>query len=429
VTRFRPRFPGEASLLALRDPLTLVSRMAAHGGDVVQARIGHRTLHLLCDPALVRALFAYSGDALRKERALRLARFVLGDGPLTSEGERHREQRRRLRSVFHRRYLRGYGAVVLQEAAVVFDRWRDDQLIDPYDHFRWLTVEATAAALFGRPLRDALPAFWDAVDAASRGFDRHRNPTAWLLARLPTPGTLRLRRAAATLRRTAADLVDGAAGGGAARVGPLAQLLAEHPDREQALDEAVTLLLAGHETTAVALTWCCWLLAGHPEAARRVQQEADALPSGAIPEPPAFSGLGYTRQVIAEAMRVYPPVWAVSREAIAAVRIGQYDFRPGAVLMVSPFALHRDPHYWPEPERFDPDRFAASVDVRPFLYVPFSGGVRGCMGEGLAWTECVLALSVLVRRWRLERVPGEAATMRPGISLRPSLRMRVRRRP
>ncbi len=421
MTRLRPAYPGEALLMALRDPLALVRRMAAVGDDVVRVRLGPRTLYLLCDPGLIREMLAYSGDALRKERALRLARLILGDGPVTSEGDLHREQRRRLRPVFERQRLAAYGEAVVEQAGSVYGRWRDGDLIDPYRQFRWLTLEATAVALFGRPLGDAASSVAGAVDVALRGFDRHRNPLAALLNRLPVPGTLRLRRARRTIRSAAEALVDDGAG-------PLAEVLREHPRRDLALDEAVTILLAGHETTAVALTWCCWLIAGDTEVEARLHREVDAV-AGTSPLTAADQArLPYTRQVVAESMRLFPPVWAISREAVSAVGIGPYEFRRGAVLMVSPYALHRDPRHWPEPERFDPDRFADPHRLTPFTYVPFSGGVRGCMGEGLAWTESVLALAALARHWRLEREPGAPPGMRPGISLRPSLRLRARRR-
>lgn len=421
MTRLRPAVPGGALLLALRDPLALVSRMTALQDDVAWARLGPRKLYLLCDPALIRELLAHSGDALRKERALRLARIILGDGLLTSEGERHREQRRRLRPVFERQRIAGYGAAVIEQAQAVVGRWQDGDVIDPYWHMRWLTVEATALALFGRPLVDGVPRLMEAVDVASRGFDRHRNPLAWLLNRLPVPGTLRLRRARQTIRDAATDLIDGEG------AGPLAEILRGYPDRRQALDEAVTILLAGHETTAVALTWCCHLLAGHPEVEERLQAEVDAVYAAGPLDPGDLSRLPYTRAVVAESMRLYPPVWAISREVVTPLRIGPYVLPRGAVVMVSPYGLHRDPRHWPDPERFDPDRFA-ETGIQPFTYVPFSGGVRGCVGEGLAWTECVLGMAVLTRRWRLESEPGSPVTARPGISLRPSLRIRVRRR-
>ncbi|MGH7465577.1 MAG: cytochrome P450, partial [Longimicrobiales bacterium] len=261
----RGRHPGDLIVSLLRDPLALLTRMARTGGDVVHARLGTRDLYLLCTPELVRALLSYTGHDLVKERALRLSRVMLGNGLLTSEGEGHRRQRRLLQPAFDQRRVAEYAVTAAAAAEDWSGRLQDGTTVELHGAMAGLTLTIATRALLGAELDDKA-GFLRAVETATKAFQRHRNPLAGLFDRLPLPGTLRLRAA----RRNIDLAVERLLAASRERSGTdLLQCIEAGGDRVQQRDEVVTLLLAGHETTAVALTWTWHLLARHPVAEAR----------------------------------------------------------------------------------------------------------------------------------------------------------------
>jgi cytochrome P450 len=201
---------------------------------------------------------------------------------------------------------------------------------------------------------------------------------------------------------------------------------------EQLRDEALTIFLAGHETTANALSWTLALLALHPEAEARQQAELDAALSGRPPEPEDLPALPYTRMVLAESMRLYPPAWTIGRQPLEDFEVGGYHIRAGSIVMLSPWVVHRDPRFFPDPERFLPERWTAEDEEarHRFAYFPFGAGPRKCIGEGFAWMEGMLVLATLLQQWRLRLAPGQRLEPEPLITLRPrgGMRMRLERR-
>jgi cytochrome P450 len=435
VVSLKPRYPGELILLAQRDPLALFRRMAAAGGTMVRARIGPREVFLLNHPELVRALLSYSGDALVKERALRLSRIVLGNGLVTSDGALHRRQRRLLLPGFHHRRVAASAAVMVSLAERRSMGWRDGQVIEVDTEMMRLTLEIAAKALFGAELGGEVEELQRAVLTALSVFDRHRNPFAELLNRLPVPGTVRVWRARRRIEQTVRRFIRDRRAADVAPPDLLTLLLAAQDpetgiglDDRQIRDEIVTLLLTGHETTAVALTWTWYFLGRHPDVETRLHDEIDAVLGGRGPTAEDATKLPYLRQVVSEAMRLRPPVWAVSRQAIADVEIGGHRFARGATLVVCQYTLHRDPAWWSDPERFRPERFAPDAQplVQKFCYLPFSAGPRGCIGEHFAWTECILVVAAVAQRWRLRPAGDESIGLRPSITLRPGRPVRMR---
>jgi cytochrome P450 len=428
VVTLKPRYPGELILLAQRNPLALFQRMAAAGGEMVRVRLGPREVFLLNHPERARALLSYAGDALTKERALRLSRIVLGNGLVTSDGALHRQQRRLLLPGFHQRQVAASAEVMVSLAERRAAAWRAGQVIAVDTEMMRLTLEIAAKALFGAELQGEVEELQQAVLTALAIFDRHRNPFAELLNRLPLPGTVRVWRARRRIEKTVEGFIRERRSAGTSAHDVLDLLLAaQDPEtglglaEDQVRDEILTLLLTGHETTAVALTWTWYFLARHPEVEARLHQEVDAVLGERSPTFEDVKQLTYTRQVVSEAMRLRPPVWAVSRQAAAEVEIGGYRFSRGATIAVCQYTLHRDPAWWSDPECFRPERFAPEAEppVQKFAYLPFSGGPRGCIGEHLAWTECILVVAALARRWRLQSPDGEPVGLRPSITLRP----------
>jgi cytochrome P450 len=376
-------------------------------------------------------------DAFIKGRALRLTKVVLGEGLLTSEDPLHRRQRRLALPAFHHRRIAGYAAAMVDYAARRDAEWHHGQTVDVDAEMMRLTLEVVGKTLFDAEVGGESSAISQAMGVAIQMFDRTSNPLAEWLNRLPLPGTIRLRRARQRLDETIYRIID--AHRAADRDDLLALLLAARDEDtgaamtdRQVRDEAMTLFLAGHETTAVALTWTWYLLAGHPEAEAKLHAEVDAVLAGRRPAFDDLPALAYTRQVFSEAMRLFPPAWALSREATRDVDLLGHPLPRGATVVLSPYLLHRDPRFWNDPERFDPDRFGpeARAARHKFAYLPFSTGPRGCIGEQFAWTEGILVLATLARRWRFRRTTDAFPGVRPRITLRPDgpIPMRVEAR-
>src|SRR5207248_449114 len=227
---------------------------------------------------------------------------------------------------------------------------------------------------------------------------------------------IRLRRARRTLDQSSYKIIDDRRRSGT-DTGDLLSMLLEARDEddggqmtdEQVRDEALTLFLAGHETTANALTWTWYLLSQHPEVEARLHEEIAAVLQNRLPTAEDFPRLRYTEMVLAEAMRLYPPAWAIGRRAISDYRIGEYTAPARAIILMSPYVMHRNPRYYPKPARFDPERWTAEArEARPkFAYFPFGGGPRVCIGEGFAWMEGVLLIATIAQRWRMRLAPSQ----------------------
>jgi cytochrome P450 len=283
-------------------------------------------------------------------------------------------------------------------------------------------VESEAAEI-GAALTDAIEAFNIAI-----------LPYAYLLDKLPLPVTRRIKRSRARLDETIYRIITDRRRTGADRGDLLSMLILARDTEgdggqmtdEQLRDEVMTLFIAGHETTALLLTWTWYLLARHPEVEARVQAEIDAVlrDPGGRARLPTFDDLPrfeYTRRVLAETLRLYPPIWAAGRRAIAEVQIGDYLLPVGSLVLVSQYIVHHDPRWWPDPERFDPERWAPGLaETRPKLaFFPFGAGTRICIGEQFAWMEATLVLAVLMSRWRLRLTTERPIDVHAMVTLRP----------
>jgi len=301
-----------------------------------------------------------------------------------------------------------------------------------------VTLEIVGQALFST---DLAPDAADLVHAVSSALDvvvaRARTPIP-LPGWLPTASNRRLTGSLRTLDRAVAAMVADHRAPGRARADLLGLLLAATDgvdgtglSDQQVRDEVITLVVAGHETVASALTWALWLVAGDPDVARQLAAEADRVLGDRPPAAEDFAALPYTRQVIDEALRLYPPAWVVSRRVLADDVLAGSPVPAGALIIVSPYTLHRHPDVWEEPEVFDPDRFAPDrrADAVRRGYLPFGAGPRLCVGRDFALLESTLVLAAVAARYAMERLPG-AVQLDPSVTLRPKsgLPMRLRRR-
>lgn len=439
-TTYPSRLPGQALLAIQRDPLGTFERMAATGGALVETSVGGRPFFLVAEPELVKELLTTPTDAFVKSPILRRTRALLGDGLLTSEDPTHRRHRRLVLPAFHHTRLREYAETMVTRAERAAGGWAEGEVLALDRAMMELTLEIAGATLFGAHVEGAATAIARAMETTMALFrSRMMNPLADALLHVPLPGTLRLRRAHAELDRVVLGIIRARRDDPVERTDLLALLLAAQDEETgeglsdaEVRDEVMTLFLAGHETTANALTWTWTLLAEHPTAEARLYDEVDAVLGDRRATFDDVRRLPFTRQAFAEAMRLYPPAWAVSRQAVRDTILGGHRIPGGAVLTFSPYLLHRDPRLWTDPERFDPDRFAPDADLKrhKFAYVPFSAGPRGCIGEQFAWTEGVLVTATLAQRWRLRRAEHAPIPLYPSVTLRPgrSIPIVVRRR-
>ena len=435
LRRFPARFPFELTLTLFQDLLAGVAHIDAVGGDlVVVSAPGLPPLYLLRHPDVIREVLVDRNADVTKARGLRLASRILGHGLLTSEPPVHTRQRKLVLPAFHHGRLRHYGQTMVDLALAEADRWADGEPIDGAAAMNRLALAIAGRTLFGADVLSDADRVSRAVHDAMVAFDGAQYPFADKLMWLPTRANRTADRARNTLDGIVYGLIHERRAASADPREPveddasdlLAMLLdARDEDTgaamtdEEVRDEAMTLLLAGHETTAAALAWTWLLLAQHPDAEARLHAEVDALSA-----PPSFDALDrlpYTRQVFAEAMRLYPPAWTVGREAARDTTLGGHDVPRGATILFAPYFLHRDPRVWEEPDSFRPERFEAEAraERHKFAYLPFSAGRRGCIGEQFAWVEGVLVLATIAQRWRL-RLAGPTPDLHASVTLRPA---------
>jgi cytochrome P450 len=412
-----------------RDPLALLTRVAREYGDVARFNAATQTVYLLNHPDYVKDVLVTHHARFKKGRALQRAKRLLGEGLLTSEGDFWRRQRRLAQPAFHRQRLNSYAETMVAYAEQTSARWRDGETLDAADEMMRLTLAVVGKTLFDADVESDAGEVGAALAEVMSLFGYLMLPFSELLEKLPLPPRRRFERARARLDAVIYRIIEERRREGFDRgdlLSTLLHALDEEGDRtgmtdEQLRDEVMTIFLAGHETTANALAWTWYLLSQNPEAEARLHEELAEVLRDRPPTAEDLPRLRYTEMVVAESMRLYPPAWAVGRLALEEHEVGGYRIPRGALVLVSQYVMHRDPRFWPDPERFDPERFTPEAKAaRPqFAYFPFGGGPRRCVGEGFAWMEAVLILATLARRWRLRLAPGAVVRTEPRITLRP----------
>jgi cytochrome P450 len=414
-----------------RDQLGTYRRAMTAYGDVVRLAAGppgrRVRLHLVTHPDGVQQVLAGNAANYVKDTPFyRELAAAVGDGLLTSDGRRWRWQRRTLAPLFAHGRIADYVPVMADEAVRLRRRWTaaagSPARVDLHAEMVEYTLRVVGRALFGAAVDEAVPSIRATFPALSQQVRRRAT------AALPRPGR-RLTAAQRALYAAVDAVVERrrrTPGGGH---GDLVSLLLAARDPEtgaplstqEVRDLLLIFLIAGHETTATALTFAWHLLGRHPDMQRRVQQEVDEVLGGRVPTAEDVPRLGYTTAVVNEALRLYPPASAFGRRSVAADRIGGYRIPPGSVVVLSPWATHRRPDLWPDPERFDPGRFgpAAASGRHRYAWFPFGGGPRACIGAQFALTEAVVATAVLLagHELRSDAAPVPLAT---AVTLRPA---------
>jgi cytochrome P450 len=402
-------------------------------GDRFELRLGPATLKFVVHPDDVEAMLLTRRERYLKGAAYEQFRRLVGEGLVTAEGELWRTQRRLIQPSFTRETLTTLGAGMVGQTDAMLDRWRSSpiaqaELFDVHAELMRLTLEIIGEALFGLQFgadRAAVStaAFTDAMEVIAGRITQVAVPPRWL----PTPGNRRLERAIADLDRVVAAIIDGRRRSGEDRDDLLGALLRARDGDGQAIpekqlrDEVITMFLAGHETTAVALTWALWLLAGHPEVLERCVAEVDAVLGDRPPTAADLPALAYLGQTFHESMRVIPPVWSGARDCMTADELGGLPVEPGDRVINLILFTHMHPEFWDAPERFDPERFApaAAAKRHKFAYMPFSEGPRKCVGIHFATMEAQLVLARLLQRGRFAVLAGFAPVMDYQLTTRP----------
>lgn len=410
--------------------------VAREFGDVASFSVGPIRVVLLNHPDHIRDVLLTNHQNFVKGRPLHLAKHLLGEGLLTSEGGFHARQSRIVSPAFHPQRLIGYGPVVTGYALRHSEGWREAGSVDILDEMIGLATAIAGKTMFNWDIDSAAAAdIRKALDDAVSLFTRVSVPFAELLLRLPLPSNRRFFRARAHLDAAIYRLIDERRRDGRDRGDLLSMLLLAHDSEgdgggmtdRQVRDEALTLFLTGFDTVSLALTWTWYLLAQHPAAERALHAELDRVLGGRAPTVNDLAALPYTRMVLSETLRLYPPIYAIAREAREAFEAGGYAVPAGTLVLMSPYVMHRDPRYYPDPARFEPERWHPTTGTRPekFAYFPFGGGPRGCIGQVYGLQEAALVIATLAQRWRMRLVPGHRVVLRPLINLRPKYGIRM----
>jgi cytochrome P450 len=422
---------------ALRDPLRFLRWCQAEYGDVVAFPVPGRPVLLVSDPVAVRRLLQVNHRAYGKRTVqYDTLSLVTGDGLLTSDGETWRAHRRLIQPAFHRSALRGVGDACAAAAARLCSEWDalpGGSIVDVDAAMMRASLEVVGQALFAADLTRDSARLTRAVGAALDVVVRRARSPISAPAGVPTTGNLRLRHALHTIDDAVGALVTGRQ-----REPPRADLLGlllagdgtgrPLPDK-QVRDEIVTQIVAGHETVATSLTWTWHLLGHHPAAAQCLHAEAVNVLAGRAASIDDLPELTWTRKVVDESLRLFPPAWLVTRRALEADVLAGYRVEPGTLVIVSPYVMHRHPTWWDDPDAFRPERFATPRVAHP-AYLPFGAGPRLCIGRDFALVEATLLLATLAQRFALCPLPGAPVRMDALVTIRPrgGLPMRLVRR-
>jgi cytochrome P450 len=427
MTGDRPKLGGFELLRAVeRDSLGVLTELAREHGDLVRVRLGLTPVVLVSHPSLVEEVLVTRNHDYRKHLGARRLSSLLGHGLLLSEGDFWLRQRRLMQPAFHRQRVARLGDAMLSLLAAMLDSWQDGQTRELLSDMTELTLRIAARTLFGSELADDVRR----IRAADAVITRHFRSRLFSLMVLvpdavPTPGNLRFRRAVRELDSLVYRIIAERRHRTEDAPDLLAMLLEARDDQgrgmtdRQLRDEVITLLLAGHETTAIALTWTFVLLARHPSVAARLHQELDGVLGGRPPTVADVARLPYTERVVNEALRLYPPAWLIGREAVRDTSIGGQPVSRGSNVLISPWVMQRDARFFPQPLAFEPDRWSEPPRQR-LAYLPFGAGQRICIGASFAQLEAVLGLAAIAQRFAVElAAPEQTPEPWPVVTLRP----------
>ena len=436
----KPRAPGPKARFLLghafelaRNSMKFLNSCSREYGDVVRLRVFHIPVCILANPRDIENVLAKNSANFLKSRDYRAMKAVLGNGLLTSEGTFWQKQRKLVQPAFRHENIELYAQTMVAATTRMLDGWRDGETRDIHAAFMSLTLEIVAKALFGSEVTGKAGDVGKALGILMEQFMGQAGLAFLLPESLPLPSSIRFKRAVQKLDKIIYTIIDQRRAERleqrVASKDLLEMLLLSQDDEgsqmsdEQLRDEVMTLFLAGHETTANALSWTWYLLAQNPHVTEKLCQELDSVLAGRAPTAADSERLPFTEMVMKESMRLYPPAWAVGRQAIAPFEAGGYEFPAGTSIAILQWTTQRDPRFFADPEVFDPERWSpegARYRVLPrFAYFPFGGGPRVCVGAGFAMMEAILLLATTAQRFHMSVAPKQKVRMLPSVTLRP----------
>ncbi|WP_132058681.1 cytochrome P450 [Halorussus amylolyticus] len=419
-----PLFGSSLSFAA--DPLGFFERSAREYGDFVRVETLNGEIYLLTDPAEIERILTRNNANYRKpDLGGEGLDGLLGEGLLTSEGDRWLRQRKRIQPSFNRSMLDRYAETMVADARELAETWADGDRVEGDRAMSRLTLRIIVETVLGAELGGMEREIADALENVGQKF-RSDDVRTLVPEEVPTPRNVKYRLGERRLRRIVRDIIRQHERGVAREDGNMLALLfaareagATDITDDQLRDEVLTMLLAGHDTTALTLTYSWYLLSEHPEVRREFQAELDSVLDGEDPTAADADALAYTERVVKEAIRLYPPVYVVYRQATGDDSVAGFRLPEGAIVAMPQWVVHRDPRWWDDPEEFRPERWAEETDRPDYAYYPFGGGPRRCIGEAFAMREAKLILATIGRRFELDYAGRDDPELIPMVTLHP----------
>jgi cytochrome P450 len=400
-------------------------------GPIARVKLFGQQIFLVADHELAREVLVTKAKSFAKSRATDRLKAMLGEGLLTSEEPFHLRQRRLEQPAFHRERIAGYGRTMIDLASRWSSGLAEGATVDLASQMMELTMSIATETLFKTDVSAKADAIRSSLAALMSMFPIMMVPFGRYLENVPLPAIKRLRASRDLIDTVVYEMIADRRRDGVDRGDLLSMLMFAKDDDgsqmsdTQVRDEAMTLFLAGHETTGVALTWTWYALSQHPDIERKLYAELAAVLGDRDPEPTDYPQLAYTYAVFKEVLRLYPPAYRMGRRTIETVQIGRYVLPINAAVFVSPFVTQRDPALYADPETFDPERWLGDVEPPKSAFFPFGGGNRMCIGDSFAWMEGVLTIATIARRWRMQRVDSKPLAFNPSVTLRPDGPLRM----
>ncbi len=430
-----PRFGLRDIGVLQRDPLGVLTKLKETYGDIVNVRLPLSTAYLVADPALIEQVLLRDHHVFRKDILTRELRFLLGDGLLTSEGDHWKRVRKLASPPLTKRAISAYADEMVLAARRSVSTFTPEVPRNVHEDLMQLTLEVVTRTLFGTDLPPGSEGVGSALQTAMDYFLNYTRSMKRLIPKwLPIPAHLRMRKAIKTIDATLMQVIAQRRATLSDDAIDLVSLLLRARDDDgagltdtQLRDEAITIFLAGHETTALALAYSIMLLAEHPEIQAQAHAEVDSVLQGRSATAADYGKLPLLDQILSESMRLYPPAWIVAREATEAYHLGAYHVRPGEQVWISQWILHRDPRWFSEPNLFKPARWTSSMreQLPRFAYFPFGGGPRICIGNHFALMEALLLLATLLQERSFTLAPDHKLVLECSVTMRPAHGVKV----
>lgn len=418
-----------------RDWLGFYRRCVREYGDIFRVRIAHVPIYVVVHPREIEAVLVTNAANFTKSVDYRALARVLGRGLLTSEGEFWKRQRSLMQPAFHRENIVAYAAIMTKAARDMLDSWKEQGERNIHDDLMRVTLEIVAQCLFGAEVSNTAGRVGKAMEVVMKRFIINASHSFLFPFDIPLFLVPKERRAIVELNEIIGGIIRERRSSTQPRKDLLDMLLRARDEDGQPMsdaqlrDEVMTLFLAGHETTAIALSWACYLIAQNPEVEEKLAEELRTVLGDRVPTPEDLGQLRYTEMVLKESMRLYPAVWGVGRRAKTECELGGYRVPAGSNIFILQWLTQRDARFFPDPERFDPERWredpVRSGKIPRFAYFPFGGGPRVCVGASFAMMEGILLLAMIQQNYRLEVVPGYPVKMFAAVTLRPKHGIRV----